>query len=230
MTSNLLIEESLKALEVAPVVEGLRDDKACALDFTPNNQRLAKVDVADTAVFEEFVWKEMDAQGATYGTGGYGEWREIYRRSSLFDGTETPRNIHLGVDIWASAGLAVYSPIEGKVHSFKNNEGFGNYGGTVVLKHHLPEGYALYSLYGHLGTGFIQTLESGKQVRAGEKVGDLGGYEENGHWPPHLHFQLMTDLEGNVGDYPGVCATEDRDHYLSVCPNPNLLLRLSCLN
>lgn len=213
-----------------PVMDGLDDQSACLLDFTPNNGRLAAIDVSDTEIFEEYVWQELKDQGKRFGVGGYFEWREIYRRSRLFDGTdEAPRNVHLGVDIWAPAALPVYSPIDGKVHSIKDNAGFGNYGGTIVIEHRLTAATTLYCLYGHLGTSYIQTMNVGQAVSAGDKVGELGGHEENGHWPPHLHFQLMTDMQGNIGDFPGVCAMEERGKYAAICPNPNLLLRLETL-
>ena len=63
-------------------------------------------------------------------------------------------------------------------------------------------------------------------IEAGEKLAEIGPYPENGDWPPHLHFQLMTDMLGFEGDFPGVCAVYDRAKFLALCPNPNRLLKI----
>jgi len=49
----------------------------------------------------------------------------------------------------------------------------------------------------------------------------LGKPDENGGWPPHLHFQLIRDMQGFVGDYPGVCAKQDLTFYANNCPDPS---------
>ena len=56
------------------------------------------------------------------------------------------------------------------------------------------------------------------------KIGKFGAIEENGQWPPHLHFQLMCDIEGNQGDYPGACRFSEKEKYLNNIPNPQLIL------
>jgi hypothetical protein len=49
---------------------------------------------------------------------------------------------------------------------------------------------------------------------------------ENGNWPPHLHFQLIIDMQGMKGDYPGVCKFSERERYLANCPDADLLLNM----
>ena len=61
-------------------------------------------------------------------------------------------------------------------------------------------------------------------MRAGQLIAHFGEPHENGHWPPHLHFQLIIDMEGNKGDYQGVCKFSERDKYLANCPDPGLIL------
>jgi murein DD-endopeptidase MepM/ murein hydrolase activator NlpD len=70
----------------------------------------------------------------------------------------------------------------------------------------------------------LEGLTEGKRIKAGERIAHFGEPHENGHWPPHLHFQLIIDMEGKKGDYPGVCKYSEREKYLSNCPNPDLLL------
>ena len=41
-----------------------------------------------------------------------------------------------------------------------------------------------------------------------------------------LHFQVMEEMHGKIGDYPGVVKKEDLDMYLKNCPDPNLLLKI----
>ncbi|AKQ44904.1 peptidase M23 [Rufibacter radiotolerans] len=193
------------------------------LDFTAANPALLHADLRDTAAFEQLVQHMLEAKNATVGVGGYFENRVIYRRSEHFDNTAESRSLHLGVDIWAPAGIPIYSPLAGKVHSFQDNANFGDYGPTIILQHEL-EGLEFFTLYGHLSRISLDGLFAGKQVAAGEQIATMGPYPENGDWPPHLHFQVMTDLLGKSGDFPGVCAPSEEGFYRKICLDPNLLL------
>lgn len=201
------------------------DFSATNPDLDPNRQ--PPLDLTNTAAFSDYVFGKLGAAGARVGVGGYNEHRVIYRRSPHFQQTEqAPREIHLGIDLWADAGTPVFAPLDGIVHSFQDNAHFGDYGPTIILEH-TYEGKPLYSLYGHLTRSLLDGLYEGKPVRAGDKLAEIGPYPENGDWPPHLHFQLMTDMLGHRGDFPGVCSLTDRAYYLSICPDPNQLLHIS---
>jgi murein DD-endopeptidase MepM/ murein hydrolase activator NlpD len=130
----------------------------------------------------------------------------------------------LGVDIWAEAGTPVYAPLNGHIHSFQDNDHFGDYGPTIILQHDL-DGLSLYTLYGHLSKESLNGLTVGKPIVKGQQIALFGSQEVNGHWPPHLHFQLMFDMEGCFGDYPGVGRYSEKDIYLRNSPDPNLILR-----
>jgi len=134
-----------------------------------------------------------------------------------------PRNIHLGIDIWGEADTPVYAPMQGIVHSFNFNNAFGDYGATIILQHAI-EGFYFHTLYGHLSLKSIQNLKQGETVEKGQWIASLGEAEENGHWPPHLHFQIVIDMQGMKGDYPGVCKYSEREAYLANCPDPDLIL------
>ncbi|GAA4417051.1 hypothetical protein GCM10023187_49180 [Nibrella viscosa] len=200
-------------------------DTYLILDFTANNPDLATLDLTNTAVFTDYVFGKLKAAGAVVGVGGYNEHRDIYRRSAHFQQAEEPRCIHLGIDLWAEAGTPVYAPLDGVVHSFQDNNNFGDYGPTIILEHQVA-GKPLYSLYGHLSRRSLEGFYVGKTVKAGEWLTEIGPFPENGDWPPHLHFQLMHDMLGLHGDFPGVCTLADREYYLSVCPDPNILLQI----
>lgn len=210
--------------------EKLTTENTLKLDFTDGNQELKSVELSKTGVFNYFVFDQLRLKNKKYGIGGYLENRAIYRRSEVFATAEASfRNIHLGVDIWTEAGAPVFAPMDGIVHSFQNNAGFGNYGPTIILEHTIG-GKKLFTLYGHLFQNDIASLEIGQAFKAGEKLCHVGPFPENGDWPPHLHFQLMWDLGGNWGDYPGVGAEKDLGFYAENCPDPNLILKCPCLN
>jgi len=159
--------------------------------------------------------------------GGYNETRGIYRRSIHFNqqNPATERNIHLGLDIWVDAGTKVIVPLSGKVHSFQNNNNFGDYGPTIILEHAI-QSVSFYTLYGHLSFESIQKIKKGQRVEAGDILAFLGDASVNGDYAPHLHFQIIRDLQGNVGDYPGVSNKKDLKFFLQNCPDPKLLLKI----
>lgn len=204
-------------------------DKFLRLDFTAKNKDLDKIDLTNTAVFSDYVFGKLKAEGAKIGIGGYMEHRVIYRRSEHFNKGDTDsRCIHLGIDIWAEAGTSIYSPFDAFVHSFQNNDNFGDYGPTIILEHQhvnsnlLPSKF--YTLYGHLNIECLENLYEGKTIKAGEKIAEIGNFPTNGDWPPHLHFQVMTDMLGLKGDFPGVCSIADKEKFQQICLDPSLVL------
>lgn len=64
----------------------------------------------------------------------------------------------------------------------------------------------------------------GKPVAAGEQIATIGSMDENGGWPPHLHFQIILDMLGKEGDFIGVAPASQRAIWTSICPDPNLIL------
>jgi murein DD-endopeptidase MepM/ murein hydrolase activator NlpD len=94
----------------------------------------------------------------------------------------------------------------------------------MILAHELA-GQPFYTLYGHLSRSFLAGLTPGQSLVAGEAFAQVGPYPENGDWPPHLHFQLMTDLQGRCGDFSGVCSRQQQQAYALICPDPNLILK-----
>lgn len=213
----------------APVIDAdLQSNVVYRLDFTAANSLLQQTDLRDTEAFNEAVNQLLAEQNATIGVGGYFEDRFIYRRSDHFDVAAESRNLHLGIDIWMEAGTPVYTPLDATVHSFQDNNNFGDYGPTIILQHEL-EGVTFYTLYGHLSRKSLEGLEVGKTFKKGDRMAWLGNYPENGDWPPHLHFQVMATMEGRSGDFPGVAAASDRSHFEQICPNPNLILQCPLL-
>ena len=200
-------------------------DSLCSFDFTEGNKDLTSDDIADTERFAGYIDRHLRQQGARYGFGGYGEHRTLYARSHHFDSAEEPRRLHLGLDIWGPAGTKVMAPLDGIVHSFAFNSNDSDYGATLILTHQV-EGIGFNILYGHLSLNSLRNLHEGATIRRGDVIAEFGMRFENGNWPPHLHVQLIADMQGWKGDYPGVCRFSERLEYLSNCPDPDLILRL----
>lgn len=232
MTPSTHWHELLAALSSAsPLAFELASQPCCKLDLSAGNPTLRGFDPGITADFTAFIWQQMTDAGAGYAAGGYAENRTLYSMSPVFsansDGSEA-RTLHLGVDLWLSAGSSVHAVLPGRVHSCQDNAAFGDYGPTIILEHRL-EGRLFYTLYGHLARESLTASPVGRVIEAGELLGWLGAPEVNVGWPPHLHFQIITELLGYVGDYPGVCKPSEAEQWLSRCPDPNLLLRIPAL-
>lgn len=197
------------------------------LDLSVSNKNLQNVDVSSSSALELYINQHIQAHDGKVAYGGYNERRNIYQRSQHFNENDpaTERNIHLGMDLWLAAGAPVFTPMDGTVHSFKNNTKFGDYGPTLILKHGY-DGLTFYTLYGHLSLDSIASLNVGQGFEQGSCVATLGDASVNGDYPPHLHFQLIRDIGDFMGDYPGVASQQDVGFYLENCPNPNLLLKL----
>jgi 4-aminobutyrate aminotransferase-like enzyme/Ser/Thr protein kinase RdoA (MazF antagonist) len=165
----------------------------------------------------------------TIGVGRYNEPRLLYT-SQLFQSSKNPveenRTIHLGLDLFAPAGTAVHAPLTGTVEAFANNAQHLDYGPVIILKHATSAGEAFYTLYGHLTHDSLEKLNVGQQIKAGEKFASIGTAEENGGWPTHLHFQIITDLLDLGANFPGVALASQRSIWTSLSPDPNLLLAI----
>lgn len=203
-------------------------DNLLRMDFTSANKNINDDVLLNTEVFSNYIHELLVQKKCRYGIGGYNEHRTIYSRSNVFNAgnsSEEPRRLHLGIDIWGKAGTPVFAPLEGIVHSFAFNNRFGDYGATIILQHQL-NGESFYVLYGHLSLKDLNDLTVGKHVNRGEEFCHFGQPLENGGWPPHLHIQVITDMQGNFGDYPGVCRYSGREEYLKNCPDPDLILNM----
>ncbi|MBP2161522.1 MULTISPECIES: peptidoglycan DD-metalloendopeptidase family protein [Asticcacaulis] len=161
--------------------------------------------------------------------GGYDEDRAIYGNAAFGAGIEgvEPRTVHLGIDIFAPAGTPVYAPWPGTFHSFQDNAAALDYGPTIILEHTLEPDLMVFSLFGHLSRESLQGLNDGDSVAKGQQIATLGDRDVNGGWLPHLHFQLILDIAGKRGDFPGVFKRSERELWKRICPNPAQWLGLA---
>jgi murein DD-endopeptidase MepM/ murein hydrolase activator NlpD len=210
-----IIDETIPVSEYAP------------LNLSVSNEELVAQKLDTSEDFEKYIFSYLKKNKAKVAFGGYIEGRSLYQRSTIFFNESKPeRNIHIGLDLWTEAGTAVLAALDGKVHSFKNNIGLGDYGPTIILEHEV-EKEKFYTLYGHLSLESIENLTIGDKFKKGDKIAALGNASVNGDYAPHVHFQIIHKIDGYWGDYPGVCNTKDLNFYIENCPDPNLLLKIT---
>lgn len=176
------------------------------------------------------IFRKMEDAGSPIGIGRYDEARLIYTAEAFRVETDTApeyRTVHLGLDLFARPGEPVHAFMDGRVHSFQNNAAHQDYGPTIILAHRTSSGIPFYSLYGHLAATSLDTLKPGMTVGAGQRIGTIGTSTENGGWAPHLHFQLMVDMLGLEGNFPGVALPSQRRVWTALCPDPCLILGLA---
>lgn len=225
MTSLETVLRNIQNVKV--IADSISLNQYVALDLSVLNHNLSKESLADSADFENYIEGYLTLHDAKVAYGGYNEERNLYKRSTIFKDEETEeRNIHIGLDLWIKAGTPILAALDGKVHSFNFNAGFGDYGPTIILEHQV-ESQTFYTLYGHLSLDSLDKIVLGTVYKKGQQIGSLGDSAVNGDYSPHLHFQIIKNIEGNFGDYPGVCTKSDLDFYLDNCPDPNLLLKIS---
>lgn len=207
-----------------PILDGnIPVSQYCEIDLSVTNKELQHVDLTDPVSCQAYVDRVLKQNDAQVAYGGYLEQRNLYADKPSFTTAGGARNIHLGVDFWAPAGTAVMAPLEGVVHSFRNNNTKGDYGPTIILQHQ-SDTTPFYTLYGHLSLESLEDLSIGKSFKAGSRLGSLGTPDINVNYAPHLHFQLIWNIDTYQGDYPGVCSAEELDYFKRNCPDPCILL------
>jgi 4-aminobutyrate aminotransferase-like enzyme/Ser/Thr protein kinase RdoA (MazF antagonist) len=228
------IEEWLRASagtgQIGRVVEpALTESGALVLDLSIGSRDLGTFpDFAETEPFTCNVFDQMRAAGARVGIGRFDEARPIYTTDAYrVEGNDGPewRTVHIGMDLFLEAGAPVFAPLDGVVHSFQNNNAPRDYGPTIILEHRVADGrLTFYTLYGHLSADSLAGLREGAPAARGARIASVGAEAENGGWPPHLHFQIITDLLDKRGDFPGVARPGQRPLWLSLSPDPNLVV------
>ena len=219
----------LKKQTFSPVMEiPGTEEKISVLDLSVSSPLLRGKDTEDTEDFTRQVFRYMEDRKASLGIGRYLEPRTLYLEDIFKGRSGDPRErrtVHTGIDIFCQAGGEVYAPLAGRIRSVVNNAQNLDYGPTVILEHEGPAG-AFWTLYGHLELSTVENLKTGNEVAAGELFARIGSTEENGGWPPHLHFQIITDLLGFEGQFPGVALPREETVWASFSPDPNLILQL----
>lgn len=159
--------------------------------------------------------------------GGYGEVRPFYTTDAFKIKTNEGyehRTIHIGVDFWTKPNTSIHTLEDGEIFGCFNNDYPKDYGPTLILKHQVKS-LEFYTLYGHLTKGSLENKFVGQKIKKGDKIAEIGFFEENGNWAPHLHFQIILDMLGYKTDFIGVSSPTNWDIFSSICPDPNLLFK-----
>jgi 4-aminobutyrate aminotransferase-like enzyme/Ser/Thr protein kinase RdoA (MazF antagonist) len=221
----------------------LEKNSSDAASLFDTDLRIAPSIVSDLSVGSEFLSADpresetpaltrkisalMEEAKVSIGIGRYDEPRLLYS-SPLFGADANPleerRTIHLGLDLFAEPGTAIHAPLAGLVHTLANNTAPLDYGPLVILRHDAGDAGEFFTLYGHLDKESLARLKVGQRVARGEKFARIGTSEENGGWPPHLHFQIILDLLDLDANFPGVAYASQRAVWTRLCPDPNLLI------
>ncbi len=217
--------------KIGPVVRTNRQKTPpVVFDLSVGSPELSSLsEPCDMAELSRLLFDQIEAAKADIGIGRYDEVRRFYT-SDVFkvEGDDAPewRTIHIGLDLYLEPGCPVLAPLEGVVHSIQDNRAPLDYGPTLILEHTVSDQIKFWSLYGHLSRDSLAGLSPGRAVIRGQEIGRVGHLKENGGWPPHLHFQIITDMLEKKGDFPGVAAPSQRGIWQHLCPNPNLILQI----
>jgi murein DD-endopeptidase MepM/ murein hydrolase activator NlpD len=221
------MEHFFKNIEAAKVISSEIDySEYVALDLSVTNSDLQNHTLETAQDYEVFIQNQLDKKDGKIMFGGYIENRNLYKRSSVFKNPDIEeRNIHIGLDLWINEQAPIFAALEGKIHSFQNNTALGDYGPTIILEHQIAD-FKFHTLYGHLSEASLEGKKVGDAIQKGQQIATLGLPPINGDYAPHLHFQIIIDMEGKFGDYPGVCSENKLSFYKENCPDPNWLLKI----
>ncbi len=194
----------------------------CVIDMSSVNSDLEKISVIDQQQFQAYIEQKMGSE-FSWGFSGYLEYRESLL-GHLPQMAETKRFFHLGLDVMVPIGVKLFAPLNSVIHDIGYEEGKGNYGGYVLLRHELA-GENFYSFYGHLAKESL-IGEIGQIVAKGEVFAAIGDFHENGDWFPHVHMQVLTKKglkEGFISK--GYCIESALKDIPELCPSPLHLFR-----
>lgn len=212
----------------APIVDADVKTDSVVVDLSVGSLEFGTLaEINNLATFTRQVFERLQTTNAKVAIGRYDEPRLIYTHDIFkLTGNDGPerRTVHLGLDLFMAAGSPVFAPLEGVVQCFADNAAPQDYGPVIILQHRVEAGLTFYTLYGHLSRESLAGLHVGRVIKPGDRLGAIGAESVNGGWPPHLHFQIITDLLGLNNNFPGVATPGQRALWLSLCPDPNLII------
>lgn len=166
---------------------------------------------AELPVATVFTYPLRSGAGANYGvptgiviSGTRMEWldyaiRNLDQWRIKCYGVDWSRMIHTGEDWYRddyltanTAGAPVYAVADGVVE--RHDPGISYPGNVVLIRHHLPDGRNIFSMYGHVANVRVaqgQSVTRGQQIATVFNQGYVGR-TPNRHptWDSHLHFEM----------------------------------------
>ncbi len=205
-----------------PVFPELRGDPFVA-DLSPNSPLLEGKDPRDQEGLQRVLETHMGSQ-YHWGLAPF-----LERRDSLLAGcpqmVAEKRFIHLGLDVIVPLATPLEAPLDAVVETSGYEDGEGNYGGFVLLRHESPFFETFYSFYGHLCKNRLPRVE--ETFAAGTPFAEIGDFYENGNWFYHTHIQVIT-VAGLAQGYmsKGYCSQQDMKTMNELCPSPVPLFKV----
>jgi len=180
---------NLNQLEIFPIFGDQLQGQPHIFNYSSNNPQTLDIDTNNFDSFQEYIFNELEENNCTWGIGRYLEERKNLLRNypQIID---EGRFYHLGLDIMVPSGYKVFAPIDGEVHLLGIEEGIGNYGGYVCLRHEINN-TVFYSFYGHFNSNHLITLS--QKISQGEIIGVIGEREDSGGWFTHTHLQIVSE-------------------------------------
>jgi len=182
----------------------------------PKTPLIARAPVADPPVATVFTYPLRSGAGVNYGvpTGivvdnthlewlGYGI-RNLDQWGIKCYNVDWARMIHTGEDWYRldganTVGTPVYAIADGVVA--RQNPGISYPGNVVLIRHRLPDGRDIYSMYGHVNN--VSVVE-GQIVQRGQQIATVLPQSYTGRtptqhpgWDSHLHFEMRWFLDGS---------------------------------
>jgi len=215
-----LIFDDEIALE--PIFKGLKGAPFIA-DMSYQNPVFSEMDVRDQGKYQKLLETQMGPD-YEWGVAGYLERRDTLL-SSCPQMVEEKRFFHLGLDVIVPKGKKLFVPLDATVWETGYEEGEGNYGGFILLKHDSTYFDTFYSLYGHLSHSSLPPVH--QKLKAGDEFARIGDFHENGNWFHHTHIQVITQEGLNQGYLSkGYCSATDLVDINELCPSPLSLFRI----
>jgi murein DD-endopeptidase MepM/ murein hydrolase activator NlpD len=209
-------------VNIQPLFQGL-SGAPFVVDMSVGSPVFDEVDLLDQQAFQAWLDTAMKDR-YTWGVASYLENREAIL-SQFPQMRQEQRYFHLGLDIIVPLGTPLYAPLDGVVQESGYEQGEGNYGGNVLLRHDSPFFDTFYSLYGHLNRDKLPA--PGKRFAPGEPFAWIGDFNENGNWFFHTHLQVITQKGYDAGWVSkGYCSAGDLGMVDGLCPNPLALFRV----
>jgi murein DD-endopeptidase MepM/ murein hydrolase activator NlpD len=177
-------ERIKREIEEAKQAEIARQLAAAAVKFSGNTPAatIAKIYNTTNTSFDNYDFNgkcRYEAQGSLSVSKGY----FAQPTTGNFE-REFGTCIHDGIDISNNTGTPIYAADKGTVVRAQTT--YDGYGLNVVLRHTLPDGSTVYTLYGHL-SGF--SVAAGETVSRGQLLGVMGSTGNS--TGPHLHFMII---------------------------------------
>jgi murein DD-endopeptidase MepM/ murein hydrolase activator NlpD len=183
--------------------------------------------IAEPPIATQFSMPMLAGNGVTYGvpegmiaSGTHIEWldyaiRNLDQWRVKCYGVDWSRMLHTGEDWYRTdyltantAGSPVVAVADGIVE--RHNPGISYPGNVVLIRHRLPDGRNIFSMYGHVAN--VRVVQ-GQRVSRGQQIATVlnqgyTGRTPNRHpsWDSHLHFEMRWFLDGTNIYVPGTNA------------------------